>query len=197
MGTRGSRGSGEKSPASCWEHLSVRGTGQRRKLKGRAKPARSQVGGEQFLINNKAANRCALRAPLSPAPPPPPKGEGEETRLGRRGGSPGPRSRSEAGGLRAEAAPGAGGGRPLGSRSPARRAACTRSRPPQQHGSRHLAGVFRDQSSPCLGASPAPRSQGKFGSSGSPRGSSRTRSPPPTPRAPRKPRGSARRLGTG
>lgn len=58
-------------------------------------------------------------------------------------------------------------------------------------------GVLRDQSSPCLSASPAPRGQGKFGSSGSPRGSGRSPFPPPTPRAPRKPRGSALRLGTG
>lgn len=151
MGTRGSRGSAEKSPASGWEHLSVWGTGPWPTLKGRAEPA-SKPSWRRALFGSitKLPIDAALRAPRSPAPPPPPKGEGEETRRGRRGGS---RDRAAAEGLGAEAARGAGGGRPRGARCSARRAACARSRPPP-HGSRHLAGVFRDQSSPCLGCVP-------------------------------------------
>lgn len=99
MGTRGSRGSAEKSPASGWEHLSVWGTGPWPTLKGRAEPA-SKPSWRRALFGSitKLPIDAALRAPRSPAPPPPPKGEGEETRRGRRGGSPGPSSRRGAGG---------------------------------------------------------------------------------------------------
>lgn len=47
------------------------------------------------------------------------------------------------------------------------------------------------------GATPTPRSPGKSGSSGSPRGSGRSRGSPLAPPAPHRPRGSAGRLGTG
>lgn len=94
-----------------------------------------------------------MRLSGRPSPPPHPhprRGRGKK--LGE-GAAAGPRGRAATEGLGAEAALGAGGGRPRGARSPARRAACAGSRPPQ-HGSRHLAGVFRDQSSPCLGCVP-------------------------------------------
>lgn len=141
---------------------------------------RSQLEAKLAASSFRSITKLPIDAAL-PAPPPPPhpaptaEGEGRsQARPPRR--VPGAARQGPAGGCRR--------GRPgAGSRFPARRAACARSR--------HLAGGFRDRSSPCLGAPPAPRSPGAVGSSGSPRGSGRSPCPPPAPR------GSARRLGPG
>lgn len=190
MGTRGSRGSAEKSPASCWEHLSVWGTRQGRKTQGsREASLEAKLAASTFGSITKLPIDAALRAPLLPAPPPPPKGEGEETRRGRRGGSPGRRSRSGAGGS--------------GPRPPRERAEGGRGAPAPQPGAQPAPGPDRCSTDPgtwlefsaikvhlVWGASPALRSPGKFGSSGSPRGSGRSRRSPPGLRAPCKPWGS-------
>lgn len=120
--------------------------------------------------------------PLSAAPPPPPKGEGEETRRGSRGGSPGPRSRGGAGGRpgqrRREAA-----GRPLP--SPARRLRA--SRPPRAD-----PGTWLEFSAIKVhlvwGASPAPRSSGESRRLGVAAGLRPFPGSPPALRARRKPR---------
>lgn len=76
MGTRGD-GRAEESLARGWEHLSAGGR-HRQRVGGRAGPAGSRVGGGHFLINNKAADRCALQAPQPPRPHP--EGEGRPRR---------------------------------------------------------------------------------------------------------------------
>lgn len=191
MGTRGSRGSAAQSPASGWEHLSVWGTGPWRALG----VARSQVGGEHFSDQSqKLPIDAALRAPLSPAPPPPPKGEGEESRRGRRGGSPGPSSRRGA----------RGRGRPGRGRREARGA------PAPLPGAQPAPGPDRRRTDPgtwlefsaikvhLVGVRPPLlQVRGESAARGSPRGSGRSWCASPTLRAPCKPRGSERRLGTG
>lgn len=76
MGTRGA-GRAEESLARGWEHLSAGGR-HRQRVGGRAGPAGSRVCGGHFLINNKAADRCALQAPQPPRPHP--EGEGRPRR---------------------------------------------------------------------------------------------------------------------
>lgn len=135
------------------------------------------------------------RRPSLPPHPHPQRGRGKKQGEGSAAG-PGAASRSGAEGLRAEAAPGAGGGRPRGSGSPAQRTACAWKQPPQ-HGSRHLASVFCDQSSPCLGCDPRSSKSGEIRQLGVTAG---LRSSPvlsPRAPAPHRPPGSAGRLGTG
>lgn len=103
MGTRGA-GRAEESLARGWEHLSAEGR-HRQRVGGRAGPAGSRVGGGHFLINNKAADRCALRAPQPPRPHP--EGEGRPRR-GRGAGTGGP----EPGRGPGRGRPGPGAGRP-------------------------------------------------------------------------------------
>lgn len=99
----------------------------------------NQIGCEHFLINHKAANRFSSPCAPLPRPTPTPEGGGGRNKAKVPPRDPEPRSRSRVEGLWAEAAPGAGGGRPRGSRSSAQRTAYAACSQPPKHGSRHLA----------------------------------------------------------